>query len=397
MGESTSQLDEIMQKFKNMMDSSLSEHHQRTKGEIISEVKDEMTKLTQEIIQNIETKVNETTRGIRCEIKGVNEKVENNAEKIAKCEKTEKFLLDSRRHKNIIVYGLDNKTGREERKNQLVWLFRDKMGTSFSKGDLDYYKELSKSKDKNPVLVRVTTMEMKYEIFSKRRNLKQTKIYIDDDIDKDTVEKRKQMRNIMKKMREEGKQAEMRRNKLYVNGEEYLTDLQCNETSDEQLMMEIDSETTNRAVPRGAEKEAAAGKKIRNTLKNLNNKRSRSPKEGGVEKTLKKQQTIAQYLMKQENFQRSRSNSEGSIVYKMVNEMEAKTPRKEKNKNKEGKELDMENTEKGGNAKEPDIQDKKDTTKENHDQGRQSGTNESENVEHKNPTSGSEKHITEQE
>lgn len=77
--------------------------------------------------------------------------------------------------------------------------------------------------------------------------------------------------------------------------------------------------------------------------------------------------------------------------------MEAKTPRKEKNKNKEGKEFDMENTEKGGNAKEPDIQDKKDTTNENHDQGKQSGTNESKNVEHKNPKSGSEKEITEQE
>lgn len=312
--------DAFIEKMKEMMVATMAEQHEKTKVIFIQEVKDEMAKIKDEIVHNIDVKINKTVEGLRNEIKETREKYEFHEEKITNLEKESKYLLNLQKRKNIMVYGLENVRGREERKSQLVKLFRDTMETSFSRMDLDYFKVLTNSREKNPVLIRMTTLEMKYEIFSKRKNLKGTDIYIDDDLDKEEIQKRKYLRAIMKEKKDEGKEVMMKRNKLYVDGELYETEDEKNGTEESNQNEDVEMDDSQ---PEITSKETNLRRYTKEKPAKKNSKRPRSPKEKGLEQARKKQTSLDQFLKKKEQFGRHRANSEGSVVTKIVMELEA--------------------------------------------------------------------------
>lgn len=341
---------ELAKMMKEMMDQSLAEHHNRTKGEIIDQVKVEINQVKSEIIQNIDSKMKETTTELKGEIKDLRDDCRKQEQKITQCQKNTNYLMDMQRKKNIIVYGLANVNGRENRKEQLVNLFKEKMKTSFTKNDIDYFLNLSKSRERAPVLVRVRTLEMKYEIFRQRRLLKGSNIFIDDDLDKDAVKERRQLRTVMKQKKEEGKQAVIKHNKLYVDGELYRIPAQelWEPNMDEAAnLMDIDDEGTphgNNQERNQINKDGDGEQALANTSTNKKRLRSPKDKQGNV---VKKQLSMKQFL-KREQIGRARSNSEGSIVNKIVNEMEQRTPLKDK-KVKNKKALSNRDENKGDN------------------------------------------------
>lgn len=308
--------DELLIKMKKIMDVSLQEHHERTKGEILQDMKEEINKVKLEIIQNMDTKVNAASAELRCEIKEIRDTCEEQDARILKCEKDIKTTNDLQRKKNIIVYGLKYLQSREEMKNQIVALFSETMQTTFNRGDIDYFRFLSKDSGKCPILVRVRTLEMKYEIFGKRRNLKDSNIYIDDDLNQEQVQMRKEMRKIMKQKREEGKKAYMRNNKLFVDNEYYDMENHKNQYNINLCNKMVQDDNTEIEEINNEENDVTNNKK-----------RMRSPTDK-EQNPSKKKNLIQRQIYKN----RVRANSEGSNVTRIVSNIESKTPRKE-NKN----------------------------------------------------------------
>lgn len=171
----------MVQMMKDMMVSSLDEHHKRTKSELIDQVIIEMSKMKTDIIQNIDSKVKEAVTEIGNEVQEIRDKCSKQELTLTRHEKDNNYLLDIHRRKNIIVIGLENlnvprdqnnsnEPAWKEREQKVICLFQKKMKTSFRREDIDYIQNLSKNPSKEILLVRVVSQKIKSEIFQKFQN-----------------------------------------------------------------------------------------------------------------------------------------------------------------------------------------------------------------------------------
>lgn len=305
----------MVQMMKDMMVSSLDEHHKRTKSELIDQVIIEMSKMKTDIIQNIDSKVKEAVTEIGNEVQEIRDKCSKQELTLTRHEKDNNYLLDIHRRKNIIVIGLENlnvprdqnnsnEPAWKEREQKVICLFQKKMKTSFRREDIDYIQNLSKNPSKEILLVRVVSQKIKSEIFSKISELHGSKIFIRDDMSKQDAEIRRKNLVTMRQKKAEGKEAYIRGNKLFVDGVEWS---EASKSGAESMQVEEEVEMS------------VAGSSGSGSSKKTN-KRRRTDKEDKNPK--KKQPSIFQFL-KTENKRLTRSGSESSLVTKIVKEIES--------------------------------------------------------------------------
>uniref|UniRef100_A0A8D9EV97 Endonuclease-reverse transcriptase n=1 Tax=Cacopsylla melanoneura TaxID=428564 RepID=A0A8D9EV97_9HEMI len=135
-------------------------------------------------------------------------------------------LDKSDRRKNVMIQGLAKVgAGQESRvdlENRIINIFHHQLQiTDFTKMELDFVRRLGPPKDVTasnssirPVIVGLTTERRKFEILRNSNKLKDSKIYIHQDL---TDEAREMKRNLVKQMKEErskGNWVVIRQNKL---------------------------------------------------------------------------------------------------------------------------------------------------------------------------------------
>jgi hypothetical protein len=112
-----------------------------------------------------------------------------------------------RKRKNVIIKGLvENETEEKNLQLRVTNFFKEKLGVQLDAADIDVAFRVGKSRDAGKssrhVIVKLTTERKKIEIMSKKWKLKNTKIYIDNDLPKNILEKQylsRQMRRASKK------------------------------------------------------------------------------------------------------------------------------------------------------------------------------------------------------
>lgn len=126
------------------------------------------------------------------------------------------------RRKNLVIKGIpDNESEHFEQTTEKVAKICETLGVDFKpENDLDEARRLGRpATDKQrPVLLKLTTMNKKMEILAKTRALKGTNIWIDEDFPKDIQEERKLLIPKLKEARSKGHKAQLKYNKLIING-----------------------------------------------------------------------------------------------------------------------------------------------------------------------------------
>ncbi|XP_026683613.1 uncharacterized protein LOC113469837 [Diaphorina citri] len=305
------------------------------KGILREEIRDsvgsEMTKLNEafgqlktEIVHSLDSKVqekvNEATQEINKNLVQLKKNDTDLEEKIKKCEKQ---LLEEKKRKNLIIHGLGTFQNWKERENAVFQMIREKMGIICNNEDIDAIIKLDKRRDDGPILVKFTTNRKKLDVLFNRKLLKDTSIFIDEDYSKEIVEKRKELKKIMKQLKNDGKEkVYLKQDKLFVDG--ILWSKEEHETGALVKEGDMDVEMANDSQEQGKKDSA-------------NKKRGRSPGSADVSgnqgRKPKKQQSLQKQQKLNKFFNRSleprpRSSSAGASlgpeIAKIVDKLTAK-------------------------------------------------------------------------
>lgn len=193
------------------------------KRELLSDSKEVKTKMDQILQQVEDTKVN----------------VYQNTNRIDKME-------SEKRKRNIIIFGLleNHEERKSESEEKVMDVLINTLKSDIKLQEIDFITRMGPSKkgtDKpRGVLVSLTTLRRKINLLGLKRNLKGTNIYITEHFTREVTQKRKPLLEEAKKLRSEGKFAQVRYDKLYV--EDRKTN--SNETGSSNLMQ---TQTENRA------------------------------------------------------------------------------------------------------------------------------------------------------
>lgn len=268
----------------------------------------------------IKEKVDEETQVLHRNVKDLKIKDEMLDHKIVKCEMK---MTDEMKRKNLIIHGLGTLKSWKEREIAVFNFLQVTMGVQCKNEDIDNIIKLDKTKNDGPILVKFTTTRKKMEILSNRKSLKNTNIYIDEDFSKETVEKRKEMKKIMKQLKSEGKKdVYLKRDKLWVDGALWTDDeiAVVAEAKDSDATDQTDVEMEGNATPQSERKKG-------------NQKRIRSPSDAAgnsrrTKKLIPKSQSSIKNFFSPGLEQRPRSSSVGAnlgpVVANIVDKFTAK-------------------------------------------------------------------------
>lgn len=131
-------------------------------------------------------------------------------------------LKNEMKVKNIVITGVPESNGSEENLEGIVREIVEKqVGVELRTEDVDGVNRLGRIKSNGrmrPVLLKVSNKRKKTEIMRNRKNLRGTKIFLQDDLSEYTREREKALVPFMKEKRNEGRKATIRWGKLYVDG-----------------------------------------------------------------------------------------------------------------------------------------------------------------------------------
>lgn len=159
------------------------------------------------------------------EMKQVKEENKKLKEKLVEQDERISSLEREVRKKNIVMKGIiDKENEKESETNEKIREVVQKIGVDFDlKEDLDEARRIGRfNPQKNrPILIKLTRESTRLMILKKAKLLKGTDVWIDEDYPKEVQEERRRLIPQMKEAREKGYRAQVRYNKLIVNGEIY--------------------------------------------------------------------------------------------------------------------------------------------------------------------------------
>lgn len=130
-------------------------------------------------------------------------------------------LLKKDKRKNIIIYNFSTASNWKERETAVLELFQKTLQTSCTSKDIDFIVNLRKTQN-SPILIGFSTWRMKMEILNNRAKLRGTNISLDEDYTPEVIQKRKELKVTMKKLKQEGHQkVVLRHATLFVDGKEW--------------------------------------------------------------------------------------------------------------------------------------------------------------------------------
>ncbi|KAI5737433.1 hypothetical protein M8J76_013581 [Diaphorina citri] len=151
------------------------------------------------------------------EVEGVRGEVRESATRIDHIEK-------EKRKRNVLLFGInerDKETMDDLEKS--VMEIAAKMKVNLKLEEIDNICRMGKNKEEGknrPILVSLTTLRRKNEMMKNKRELKNTNIYIKEHFTKEVVEKRKALMSKAMKLREQGKYAVVKFDKLVIKENE---------------------------------------------------------------------------------------------------------------------------------------------------------------------------------
>lgn len=127
------------------------------------------------------------------------------------------------RRKNLIIRGIPDDEDEDPRQTkEKIFKICETLGVDVkSETDVDEARRIGKpvADRQRPVLLKLTTANKKMEILRETKRLKGSEIWIDEDYPKDILEERKLLIPKLKEARNKGHRAQLRYNKLIINGE----------------------------------------------------------------------------------------------------------------------------------------------------------------------------------
>lgn len=147
------------------------------------------------------------------EVVGVREKMEKNTSRLD-------FLEKEKRKRNLLVFGVEEKEDETMRDlEETIMEIARIIKSDLRLVEVDYISRMGKKKNdgKNrPVILSLTTLRRKIEMIANKKYLKDTNYYLKEHYTKEIVEKRKVLNKEVMKLREEGKYAVVKFDKLVV-------------------------------------------------------------------------------------------------------------------------------------------------------------------------------------
>lgn len=138
--------------------------------------------------------------------------------------KQQRTIESIRRQNNIIFFGINEFSGEnfDSLENSILDLCNKVLSVQVTKTDLNYVRRIGKTGDRpRPVVVSLISKIKKREMFQNAAKLKGSKIYIGEDLDKDSQAERKELLKTQSQIRESGQSCLMRRNGLMIEGKFY--------------------------------------------------------------------------------------------------------------------------------------------------------------------------------
>lgn len=196
------------------------------------------------------------------------------------------------RRRNIVISGLrENENERwVELEQKVDGFFKNTLKMDFELDrDLDQVIRMgARGKENRPILVKFKAIRKKIEAIGKRGNLKNTKIYLDDDYSKDEQEERKSKLVEVKRLRALGQTAFLSGTKVVVK-DRSVTEIQ-NTGNVAEWQMEVDgnSKTKNGKVETPGRKRLNSSplehKGIKKTVKRSDSTGRGNNQQGGIQK-----------------------------------------------------------------------------------------------------------------
>lgn len=173
-----------------------------------------LEKKTQEIIEAVNTKV----QIIEEDVKSLKEENQFLRTTIDKQEAKIRVLEKETKSKELIIHGLEEKETNEINiEHLLINFFKNTMKLTVEGNDIDKAFRLGQKREKpRPIRVIFVKSKTRDNIISNRKSLKGSKIFISENFTKEVLEKRKALLPEVKKLRDEGKTAFIKYDKIVV-------------------------------------------------------------------------------------------------------------------------------------------------------------------------------------
>lgn len=186
---------------------------------ILQKIQNDLTQQKLEFKQledNITKRINENTNE---KFEKINQKTQEIEQKLEKQELKLEFLERQLNKKNIIFFGLEkeNEKHYQELEKKIVEFLKDKLRITCDNTELESIRRLGKKGDNpRPIAVTFTTLGKKIQILNNKKLLDETSYYIKEDFSKKVLEKRKSLQDELKRLRNEGKRAVLKFDKIII-------------------------------------------------------------------------------------------------------------------------------------------------------------------------------------
>lgn len=162
--------------------------------------------ITETLMCSIEEKIKpiiEENQHLKAEVQTLNRKI--------------KYLEDAKRKNNILIHGVQETEKSYEELFTKIKTILEKININVEKFEINKYHRLGQKQEgkTRPILITFTSQVKKAEILKNKQQMP-PRTYITEDLSKETVEMRKNLQLQLKQVKESGKIAYIKNNKLIV-------------------------------------------------------------------------------------------------------------------------------------------------------------------------------------
>lgn len=167
--------------------------------------------VTEQVTQNI-------TKILDEKLKIMEEKYENLKEKMENQEKRLFFLEKQARQRNIVLFGLtETETSYSNLVKNIIDFINEYFPTKIDHRDIQEARRIGKKGERpRPIIITVSTLGTKIEIFKHKKVLDNTAFYIKEDYPENVLKKRKELQEQLRIEKEKGNLVRIKYDKLVI-------------------------------------------------------------------------------------------------------------------------------------------------------------------------------------
>ncbi|XP_045783234.1 putative neugrin-like protein DDB_G0288135 [Maniola jurtina] len=176
--------------------------------------KEELHIFEKSITESINNNINQKFSEIESKYTELNNKVEEQEKRI---DLIEKYI----RRKNLVIFGIEEKEkDYHDLTKEVLTLINEKMSVELNTSEIESLHRKGKKGDKiRPIILSLTTVSKKIQIIKCKNTLNNTPYYIKDDYPQKILKERITLNEKVKKLRNEGKNAILKYNKIIILNE----------------------------------------------------------------------------------------------------------------------------------------------------------------------------------